>query len=60
MSFLSICTTVKDNRIFPTGYLRLNERLQIAKALGAGEDLAREAGGGRRRERRCLRARRLR
>ncbi|EHK59333.1 hypothetical protein MAXJ12_00282 [Mesorhizobium alhagi CCNWXJ12-2] len=43
-SFLSICTTVKDNRIFPKGYLGLNERLQIAKALGAGEDLAREAG----------------
>ncbi|GLS19195.1 hypothetical protein GCM10007874_22120 [Labrys miyagiensis] len=43
-SFLSICTTVKDNRILPQGYLSLPERTQIAKALGATEDLAKEAG----------------
>ncbi|KGM33115.1 hypothetical protein [Inquilinus limosus] len=43
-SFLSICTTVKDNRILPQGYLPLSDRTQIAKALGAGEELAQEAG----------------
>jgi hypothetical protein len=43
-SFLSICTTVKDNRILPQGYLSLRERTQIANALGATEDLAKEAG----------------
>ncbi len=43
-SFLSICSTVKDNRILPHGFLPLAERTEIAKALGATEDLAREAG----------------
>lgn len=43
-SFLSICNTVKDNRILPHGYLPLPERTQIATALGATEDLAKEAG----------------
>ncbi|MGO4124886.1 hypothetical protein AB4Z01_10805 [Inquilinus sp. YAF38] len=43
-SFLSICNTVKDNRILPQGTLPLAERTEIAKALGATEDLAREAG----------------
>jgi hypothetical protein len=43
-SFLSICNTVKDNRILPHGYLPLAERTQIATALGATEDLAKEAG----------------
>src|SRR5262249_13932102 len=43
-SFLSICTTVKDNRILPHGYLPLAERTQIATALGATEALAKEAG----------------
>ena len=39
-SFLSICTEVKDNRILPTGFLPLEGRLEIAKALGADEELA--------------------
>jgi hypothetical protein len=43
-SFLSICGNVKDNRILPHGFLPLGERVAIAKALGAGEDLARETG----------------
>ena len=43
-SFLSICNTVKDNRILPHGFLPLAERTQIATALGATEDLAKEAG----------------
>jgi hypothetical protein len=41
-SFLSICGRVKDNRIQPAGLLPLAERIRIAKALGAGEDLARD------------------
>jgi hypothetical protein len=43
-SFLSICAEVKDNRILPKGYLPLQSRIAIAKALGAGEDLAEDAG----------------
>lgn len=43
-SFLSICNTVKDNRILPQGTLPLADRIEIAKALGATEDLARESG----------------
>ncbi|MGO1076399.1 hypothetical protein [Inquilinus sp. CA228] len=43
-SFLSICNTVKDNRILPHGYLPLADRTEIAKALGATEDLAKESG----------------
>lgn len=43
-SFLSVCARVKDNRILPEGYLRLEDRIAIAKALGAGRDLAEEAG----------------
>ena len=43
-SFLSICATVKDNRILPAGYLPLADRKRIAAALGAGEDLAEDAG----------------
>ena len=43
-SFLSICSTVKDNRLLPSGYLPLDERVEIATAFGAGEDLARETG----------------
>jgi hypothetical protein len=35
---------VKDNRILPAGYLPLADRKQIAAALGAGEDLAEDAG----------------
>ena len=43
-SFLSQCTRVKDNRLLPQGFLDLNARRQIAAALGAGADLAEEAG----------------
>ncbi|UEM20939.1 hypothetical protein JL100_028415 [Skermanella mucosa] len=39
-SFLSICADVKDNRILPHGFLGLDQRRAIAKALGAGPDLA--------------------
>jgi hypothetical protein len=43
-SFLSICAKVKDNRILPSGFLRLDERKVIAKALGADDDMAEETG----------------
>lgn len=43
-SFLSICASVKDNRILPAGTLPLSRRVAIAEALGAGADLAYEAG----------------
>ena len=43
-SFLSICGHAKDNRLLPAGYLSLGERTEIAHALGAGEDLAVDAG----------------
>jgi hypothetical protein len=43
-SFLSICGHVKDNRILPDGFLPLDQRIEIARALGAQEDLARESG----------------
>ena len=43
-SFLSICATVKDNRILPAGTLPLASRIAIAEALGAKADLAHEAG----------------
>ncbi len=43
-SFLSICAEVKDNRILPHGYLDLAARREIAAALGAGPDLAEDAG----------------
>jgi hypothetical protein len=43
-SFLSICGHVKDNRILPSGFLSLPKRIQIAEALGAGADLARDSG----------------
>ena len=35
---------MKDNRILPEGSLPLAERIAIAKALGAGDDLAEDAG----------------
>ena len=44
-SFLSICTEVKDNRILPAGFLPVESRLEIAKALGADEELAIDVGG---------------
>ncbi|HEX2256310.1 MAG TPA: hypothetical protein VHG92_06360, partial [Afifellaceae bacterium] len=43
-SFLSICAEVKDNRILPKGYLPADQRIEIARALGAGEDLGEDAG----------------
>jgi len=43
-SFLSICGHVKDNRILPSGFLSLPDRIEIAEALGAGADLARDSG----------------
>ncbi|WP_146048618.1 hypothetical protein [Roseibium marinum] len=39
-SFLSICAEVKDNRLYPSGFLPLAHRIEIAKALGAQADLA--------------------
>lgn len=39
-SFLSICSTVKDNRLLPHGFLPDAQRREIAEALGAGDDLA--------------------
>src|SRR5690606_32827920 len=43
-SFLSICTHVKDNRLLPHGFLGLEERKEIAQALGATDVLAVETG----------------
>ena len=43
-SFLSICAKVKDNRILPQGFLPLEQRIKIAKQLGADEAMAEEAG----------------
>jgi len=43
-SFLSICAKVKDNRILPQGFLPLAQRIEISKALGANEAMAKESG----------------
>jgi hypothetical protein len=43
-SFLSICTKVKDNRILPSGYLKLADRIAISKAIGANDAMAVESG----------------
>lgn len=51
-SFLSICGHVKDNRLLPAGFLGMEDRVRIARALGdgaalgdrAGIDLAEDAG----------------
>ena len=43
-SFLSICGHVKDNRILPDGFLGLEQRVEIAEALGAHRDLAEDTG----------------
>jgi len=45
-SFLSICAKVKDNRLLPAGFLNLDERIAISKALGADELMALESGPG--------------
>ncbi|GAB4517816.1 MAG: hypothetical protein Tsb0019_17710 [Roseibium sp.] len=39
-SFLSICAEVKDNRLYPSGFLPLAHRVEIARALGAQPNLA--------------------
>jgi hypothetical protein len=41
-SFASICSRLKDNRLLPDGFLPLPQRIAIAQALGAREDLARD------------------
>jgi len=43
-SFLSICAKLKDNRLLPRGFLPLAQRIEIAKSLGADEELALDAG----------------
>ena len=43
-SFLSICGTLKDNRLLPEGFLPLDQRIQISRALGAGQDMAEDSG----------------
>lgn len=43
-SFLSICSNVKDNRLLPKGFLKRDDRVAIAQALGAGPELADESG----------------
>jgi hypothetical protein len=43
-SFLSICGTLKDNRLLPRGFLPLDQRVLISRALGAGADIAEDAG----------------
>lgn len=43
-SFLSICAEVKDNRILPHGTLPEAQRVEIARALGAGDDMGEDAG----------------
>jgi cytochrome c551/c552 len=43
-SFLSICGTLKDNRLLPAGFLPLDQRTLISRALGAGDDMAEDAG----------------
>ena len=43
-SFLSICSNVKDNRLLPRGYLGRDDRVKLAASLGAGPELADEAG----------------
>jgi hypothetical protein len=43
-SFLSICAEVKDNRLLPHGFLPTEERVKIARALGAGREMGEDAG----------------
>lgn len=43
-SFLSICAEVKDNRLLPQGFLPLEKREAIAKALGSDDELAVDVG----------------
>jgi hypothetical protein len=39
-SFLSICAKLKDNRLLPSGFLSLPQRVEISRALGANEAMA--------------------
>ena len=41
-SFLAICAKVKDNRLLPSGFLPLEDRISVADALGANHELAEE------------------
>ena len=43
-SFLSICESVKDNRLLPHGFLDLADRIELSQFLGAKADLAEETG----------------
>jgi hypothetical protein len=43
-SFLSICAKVKDNRLLPAGFLKVEDRIAISKALGADDMMAIESG----------------
>jgi hypothetical protein len=43
-SFLSICGTLKDNRLLPAGFLPLDQRIEISRALGADKEMAVESG----------------
>src|SRR5688572_12336827 len=46
-SFLSVCAKVKDNRLLPAGFLKLEDRIKISEALGADVLMALEAGPDR-------------
>jgi hypothetical protein len=41
-SFLSICAKLKDNRLLPHGFLPIQERIAISRALGAGDEMAKD------------------
>jgi hypothetical protein len=43
-SFMSICGTLKDNRLLPQGFLPLDQRIEISRALGADADMAEDSG----------------
>ncbi len=43
-SFLSICSNVKDNRLLPDGFLPLDDRIALARSIGANAELAEESG----------------
>ncbi len=43
-SFLSICGSVKDNRLLPDGFLPLEDRIKLAESIGANAQLAEESG----------------
>jgi hypothetical protein len=43
-SFLSICAPLKDNRLLPDGFLPLEQRVAISRALGADPEMAEDSG----------------